>query len=134
MNKNIVILLRGLVILLIGLLLIPLAALAGDRGHDHPTLPYIPVIPVQPPQVITHTYNTDIYTDPQGIALGIANAQTQFDFGTHRWQWSAGAGHYDGETGLAFGLGKRVDRALITGTISREREETGYGVGVHGRF
>ena len=131
MNKHFLILLRGIVILLIGLLLIPLVAIAGERDRgDRLYLPPTLIIREKPPE----TAYIAPETDHSGIALGIANAQTNFDFGTHKWQWSAGAGYYEGETGLAFGIGKRVDRVLVNGTISREGNENGYGVGLHGRY
>lgn len=101
-------------------------AFAGDRTHN-----YYP-----PAQIDTYVQMVEP-TDPSktdGVALGIAAAQHQFDFGTHKWQWSAGVGYYDDNSAASVGFAKRIDRVLIDATIGREGNKTGGGVGLHGRF
>jgi len=109
------------------LLLTPLTAFSGDSYHTHP---YIPIEPEVVPQVATVPGSVV----NKGIALGIASAQTQHDFGTHKWQWSAGYGYYDSNDAISLSIAKRVDRVLINGSVGREGSETGYGVGISGRF
>ena len=113
-------------ILLICVLSLPLGALAGD----YHTLPNTPIIcescsevPVAAPP-----------PDYRGTALGIATGNHHHDFGTHKWQWSAAYGHYQDNDAFSVSIGKRVDRVLINGSIGREGSETGYGVGLNGRF
>jgi len=69
-----------------------------------------------------------------GTAMAIAVAQHHFGFGTYSWQGSASAGFYDGEQAYSAGLAKRFEEVLINGTISRESDETGYGIGANFRF
>lgn len=75
-----------------------------------------------------------INTPTSGTALGIANAQLNFDKGTYGWQWSAGAGFYDDSEAVSFGMGKRYGNTLINGTIGSEDGKTGFGVGISGKF
>jgi len=108
-------------------ILTPLTAFSGDKHHTHP---YIPIEPEVVPQVVT----APAAVENKGVALGIASAQVQHDFGTHKWQWSAGYGYYDSHDAAAVSIAKRVDRVLINGSVSREGAETGFGVGISGRF
>jgi len=104
--------------------------MAGERYY------YIPEYP--PIQIELINGDGTSYEVPQidssGIALGIATAQHQFDFGTHRWQWSAGVGFYDGDDAFSIGAAKRFDRVLVDVTAGRGGDKTGVGVGFHGRF
>lgn len=107
-------------------LLLPIAVFASDPHHDHPAPIIYPVPIIQEQYTITDT--------TEGVSLGIATAQHHFDLGTHKWQWSAGYGYFDGNDAVSFSIGKRVDRVLINGSIGREGGKTGYGVGLNGRF
>lgn len=117
--------------LCIGGLLVIASARAENPHHDHA---YLPI----EPYTYTTTSTTTEKTGCDGSALGVAAAQHQFDFGTHSWQWAAGAAYVDkngeGCEALSFGLGKRIDRAVINGSISHESDSTAYGIGINGRF
>ena len=125
--KNIAAFIIGLCI---GGLLVIASARAENPHHDHP---YIPIEPY--PYTVPETVEK---SSCDGSALGVAAAQHQFDFGTHRWQWSAGAAYVDkndeGCEALSLGIGKRIDRAVINGSISHESDSTAYGIGINGRF
>ena len=104
------------------LLLLPLTVFASGSHHEPRTV------------VITQAAEVTTVNQVRGIALGIAASQHIFDFGTHSWQWSAGTGSYDNNSAISFGVAKRLDRVLFTGSISTEDGITGYGVGITGRF
>jgi hypothetical protein len=70
----------------------------------------------------------------RGAALGIATGQHQFSAATDAYQWSIGAGRYDGSDALSVGIGKRFDNLLINGSIGQEDGKTGAGIGVSGKF
>ena len=70
----------------------------------------------------------------EGIALGIATAQHHFDFGTHVWQGSAGAGYYDDNSAVSVSFGKRFNRVLVNFSVGTESGKTAYGAGVTLRF
>lgn len=112
-----------------------LATQLAFADNSHNTTIIVKPYPYATPQ----TTNTVVEkTSCDGSALGVAAAQHQFDFGTHSWQWSAGASYVDkngaGCEALSFGIGKRIDRAVINGSISHESDATAYGIGINGRF
>ena len=70
----------------------------------------------------------------EGVALSIATSQHHFDFGTHSLQGSVGAGSFNGNSAISFGMAKRLDRVLINGSIGTEKGDSAIGVGVNWRF
>lgn len=99
------------------LFLISFSAYAGNEHHNDTV------------------YNqTTIKEMNSGTALGIANAQHQFDMSTHSLQGSVAMGHYDGADALSFALGKRFDKILLNGSVGLEDGKVGYGVGLNFRF
>jgi len=78
----------------------------------------------------TNTYNYSSVTDARGVAIAIASAQHNFDYGTYSWQGSVGAGYYNGEDAVSFGVAKRVGKILMNGSITPDS----IGVGVNWRF
>jgi len=69
-----------------------------------------------------------------GVALGIAMSQLGFDWGTSSYQAGVGVGSFDTNDAISIGLGKRVDRVLLNGSIGREGNKYGYGFGVRFHF
>ena len=69
-----------------------------------------------------------------GTALGIAISQLHFDWGTKSLQGGVGVGSYDGKDAVSIGIGKRVDRLLINGSVGREGNKYGYGLGLNFHF
>jgi len=69
-----------------------------------------------------------------GAALAIAMGQINFDWSTQKNQASIGAGSFDNQDAISFGFGKRFGDILINGSIGRESNKTGYGVGLGFRF
>ncbi len=82
----------------------------------------------------SHHTATTLTGQGEGVALSIAASQHHFDFGTHSWQGSIGAGSYDGDSAISFGVAKRLDRVLINGSLGMNGDKSGYGVGVNWRF
>jgi len=119
--------------LIIGLIIGGLLVVATAQADD----PHHPYIPVEPYPYTAQTQTTE-KPSCEGSAIGVAAAQHQFDFGTHSWQWAAGAAYVDkngeGCEALSLGIGKRIDRAVINGSISHESDATAYGIGINGRF
>ena len=76
---------------------------------------------------VTNTYSS-------GNAIAIATAQHHFDFGTHSFQGSVGAGHYQNDTAVSFAIGKRFGRMLINGSVGSESGNTSVGAGINWRF
>lgn len=136
MSPKVRIYLWAALFVLVGLLIMQVVwADSPHNGND------ITNVYVQPYPYDTATATTAAATEVNtctGSALGVAAAQHQFDFGTHSWQWAAGAAYIDGNNitcdALSFGIGKRIDRVVINGSISRESDTTAYGVGINGRF
>lgn len=89
--------------------------------------------PYQAP--VTNVYNStsNIYNQ-EGVALAIAMAQHQFDWGTHSWQGSVGLGSYAGNDAISLGVAKRFDRTLITGSLGRTGADYGFGISINWRF
>ena len=52
-----------------------------------------------------------------GIATAIATAQHQFSYGVHKWQGSLAVGSYDNKTASSFGVAKRYNGILYTGSV-----------------
>ena len=75
-------------------------------------------------------------SNTEGVALAIAAAQHQFDFGTYSSQASIAAGSYDGNDALSIGAGKRLkdSRALVNGSIGIENGKVGIGAAINWRF
>lgn len=69
-----------------------------------------------------------------GVALGIAMSQLGFDWSTKAVQAGIGLGSFDGQDAISLGIGKRVDRLLINGSIGREGNKYGYGFGLRLHF
>jgi len=77
-----------------------------------------------------HTINTSAVKQESSSAMGLAAAQNSFDWGTHSFQGSIGAGSHNGSQALSFGLGKRFGRALINGSIAVDDDSAGFGAGI----
>lgn len=78
---------------------------------------------------------TEINTETaNGVALGIAMSQLGFEWGTKSFQAGIGLGSFDGQDAISIGIGKRVDRLLINGSIGREGSKYGYGLGLRFHF
>jgi hypothetical protein len=99
------------------LLLLPFSSLADDRHHGN-------------------TYVTEIteVTQGQSTALAIASGQHQFDWATDNWQAGVAGGVFKEESALSFGVAKRWDGALLSGSISRTGNDNGYGAAMSWRF
>jgi YadA-like membrane anchor domain len=69
-----------------------------------------------------------------GVALAIAMSQLSFDWSTRAYQAGIGLGSFNGADAISLGLGKRVDRMLINGSIGREGDKYGYGMGISFHF
>jgi len=69
-----------------------------------------------------------------GAALAIAMSQLSFDWSTKNLQAGVGLGSFDSQDAISFGLGKRVDRLLINGSVGREGNNYGYGLGINWHF
>ena len=69
-----------------------------------------------------------------GAALAIAMSQLGFEWGTKSFQAGIGLGSFDGQDAVSIGVGKRVDRILINGSIGREGNKYGYGFGLRFHF
>ena len=70
----------------------------------------------------------------EGVALGIAASQHNFDTTTFNLQGSVSTGSYEGVTAFSFGLAKRYKSSLISGSVSNEGGRTGYGAGMRWNF
>lgn len=73
-------------------------------------------------------------TEEGQVAVGLAASQHHFDFGTYKLQGSVGVGSFGEADALSFAVGKRVDRILFNGSVTRQGDTTGYGAGVNWRF
>ena len=102
------------------LFLISQALYAGGSHHEH--------------TVILNSPNTTTTGRSEGVASSIAASQHHFDFGTHSWQGSIGAGSFSGQGAISFGVAKRLDRVLVNGSFGTEGDKSGFGVGVNWRF
>jgi len=117
------------VLLLTLLLLTPSLAYAsgghGNPHHDH-----------NDDGGDTNVTNINKAGDAEGVALAIATAQCQFDFGTYRLQGCVSAGQYEETKAINFGVGKRFldNRALFNGSIGLENGKAGIGAAVNWRF
>jgi hypothetical protein len=71
----------------------------------------------------------------EGVSLGIAMSQIHFDNSTNSLQGGFGAGSYNDETALSFGLGKRFkEKILVNGKVGTEKGKLGFGIGVNWSF
>lgn len=102
------------------------------------------------PVMASENHNTTIFTEGQkgdtgapgvnasnlyrGVAIGIATAQHNFDFGTYELQGSVGVGSYDTAEAASFALGKRFNRVMINGSVGAENGKLGLGAGFNWRF
>ena len=81
---------------------------------------------------VTNVYNSSI---DSGIALGIANAQLDFDWSTlNQVQAGVGMGTYNGKSALAFGASKRVGSILLKASAGLEDNKQSLGFGIMVRF
>ncbi len=83
-------------------------------------------------EVTENSYNTTEQAD--GVALAIANSQLNFDWATNDYQAGIGLGTWDDTDAVSFGVGKRFKGVLLNGSIGREGNKYGAGVGVNFRF
>lgn len=88
---------------------------------------------------ITQEYITNVvnkYDLPKcnGGASGIAAAQINQEFDTNSLQWGIGAANYNDCNAIAGGLSWKVNKVLFSGTITRDNDSTGVGIGFNGRF
>jgi len=102
-------------------------ASAGDPHHDHYDYDG---------GGDSYVTNVDRTGDAEGVALAIAAAQCQFDFGTYSTQGCVSAGSYDNKDAINFGVGKRFgkNRLLLNGSVGIENGKTGVGAAVNWRF
>jgi hypothetical protein len=70
----------------------------------------------------------------QPSAISIAASQLTFDKGAYGLQWSAGMGIVEDSEAVSFGLGQRINKTLITGSVSYDGDSVGVGVGLSGKF
>ena len=70
------------------------------------------------------------------FAMSVAVSQHQFDMGTHDWQGSVGAGFYQDENAVSFGVGKRFEKidALFNASYGQVNDHSVIGAGVTFRF
>lgn len=86
-------------------------------------------------ETIIKTESTIINTETaNGVALAIAMSQLSFDWSTKAYQAGVGLGSFNGDDAISLGIGKRVDRLLINGSIGREGNKYGYGLGISFHF
>ncbi len=106
------------------LLLLSFSVMADEKHHN-----------VNAPVNNVTNYSVTNY-DVSGVATSIANSQHSFSFGTFALQGSLGAATYNNSNALSFGLAKRFNRVLISGSVSSESVSDNYsfGVGVGWRF
>lgn len=100
-------------------------SLSTAYSHEFHSIVY-ETAPVESTTINTETAN--------GVALGIAMSQLGFEWGTKSFQAGIGLGSFDGEDAISIGVGKRVDRLLINGSIGREGDKYGYGLGLRFHF
>ncbi len=81
-----------------------------------------------------HTQTTTNYANIKGVASAIALGQHNFDWSTKSWQGSASVGAYDSTTAFSFGLAKRFNKTLISGSVSEENGKIGGGASVRFQF
>ena len=70
------------------------------------------------------------------FAMSVATSQHHFDMGTHDWQGSVGAGFYQDENAVSFGVGKRFEKidALFNASYGQVNDHSVLGVGATFRF
>jgi len=92
---------------------------------------YHGIIYESPEITISPTINNET---ANGAALAIAMSQMNFDWSTQKNQASFGVGSFDSQDAISFGFGKRFGNVLINGSIGKEGNKSGYGVGFGLRF
>lgn len=80
-----------------------------------------------------NNYPTSIVNN-EGVSLAIAASQIHVDWSTKKVQLGFGVGSYKDSNALSVGLGKRVGKVLINGSISSDGTNVGYGAGINLRF
>lgn len=89
-------------------------------------------------EYITHEYSEVVnqYSIPEctGSASSIASSQIDNEFDTNTLQWGVGVGYYDNCTGIAIGLSKKINKVLLSGTLTKDNKSIGIGIGINGRF
>jgi len=122
--KEILMTLYKNLIVILACLLPTLVLGGGGHHHNH--------------ESTTVTNNTVVtkQVDTSGVALSIAAAQHQFDWGTYKLQGAVGFGGYDNSNAISLGVGKRLgkDRMLLNGSVGIENNKLGYGAGMNWRF
>lgn len=109
-------------ILFVLLLMVNIAYPSEKHHHD---------VAVQDAPIETTIINNE---SANGAALAIAMSQLSFDWSTKSYQAGIGLGSFNGNDAISLGIGKRVDRMLINGSIGREGNKYGYGFGVSFHF
>lgn len=98
--------------------------------------------PIHPIEINTEVHETEVvkeYTyinEYTGVATGMSAAQIHMDYGTYKYQAGIGFGSYGGSEAVSIGFGKRFCEkcGLINGSVSRESNKTGFGLGYNWRF
>ena len=123
-----------LIISVICLVMVSAKAYAGGWHHDHE--PDVYATEITEVTNVTELTNITNHTTEQadGVALAIANGQLNFDFATNDYQAGIGLGSFDGEDAVSVGIGKRLNGVLLNGSIGREGNKYGYGIGANWRF
>ncbi len=80
------------------------------------------------------TTTTNNYTNIKGVASAIAIGSHNFDWGTNSLQGSVGIGAFNSNTAFSFGLAKRFNKALISGTVSEEKGKIGGSIAIGFHF
>lgn len=118
----------------------PVSVFAENPHHTHE-----PTTVIEENIYVTeeHKYTTNINkgsSESEGVALGIAQAQHQFDFGTYSAQGSVAIGGYEDRRAVSIGFGKRMggatgdNRMLLNGSIGIEEGKMGGGAALNWRF
>jgi len=113
------------------LLLIPTVTIAadphnqGDTVNNNTTNNYY----------TTSNVSTNVMIN-SSVALGLAASGLNFERDTESMQWAVGAGFYESEDAMSFGLAKRISdtKMLLNGAVSITNETKGYSFGLSGRF
>jgi len=81
-----------------------------------------------------HHSTKTVIQNTDSTALAIAASQIHMDWSTTKLQGSVGTGSYNGSHALSAGLGKKVGKVLVNGSIVTDGTNTGFGAGINWRF
>jgi hypothetical protein len=95
------------------LLLFPSLVVADYRHHDH---------------------NPDTVTNELNLALPMAAAGVRFDPNRYGMQGAIAIGGHDGSQAFAFGLARRMDQVLLSGSVSFVDGNEGWNAGLSWGF